>query len=86
GIRQEFLPHVFEPFSQDNTASTTSQTGLGIGLTVAHHIIELHGGRLGVESPGEGQGAIFTVTLPVLATDNEGITRPLGQSKTQSLA
>jgi len=70
GIRQEFLPHVFEAFRQDNTASPKSQTGLGIGLAIARHIVELHDGTIGVESQGEGQGATFTLTFPVRSPVN----------------
>ena len=66
GIRQEFLPHVFEAFRQDKTVSSNSH-GLGIGLAVARHLAELHGGAIQVESQGEGQGATFTLTLPSLS-------------------
>ncbi len=66
GIRQEFLPQIFKAFRQDNTANQNSH-GLGIGLAIARQLVELHGGTIGVESPGEGQGATFTVTLPVRA-------------------
>jgi len=76
GIRQNFLPHVFEAFRQDKTASSNLH-GLGIGLAVARHLVELHGGAIQVESQ-EGQGATFTVTLPALspANDNESGYRP----------
>jgi len=66
GIRQEFLPYVFEAFRQDHTASPKSQVGVGIGLAIARHLVELQGGTIGVESQGAGQGATFTVTLPIL--------------------
>jgi signal transduction histidine kinase len=69
GIRQEFLPYVFEAFRQDKTVSSNSH-GLGIGLAVARHLAELHGGAIQVESQGEGQGATFTLTLPSLSPDN----------------
>jgi signal transduction histidine kinase len=66
GIRQEFLSHVFEAFHQDNTTSSKLQSGIGVGLTIAHQLVELHGGTIQVESQ-EGQGATFTVTLPGLS-------------------
>jgi signal transduction histidine kinase len=66
GIRREFLPHVFEAFRQDKTASSNFH-GLGIGLAVARHLVELHGGAIQVESQGEGKGATFTLTLPSLS-------------------
>lgn len=66
GIRQEFLPYVFEAFRQDKTASSNSH-GLGIGLAVARHLMELHSGAIQVESQGEGKGATFTLTLPSLS-------------------
>jgi len=66
GIRQEFLAHVFEAFRQDNTASSKQQSGIGLGLTIAQQLVELHGGTIQVESQ-EGQGATFIVTLPDLS-------------------
>jgi signal transduction histidine kinase/ActR/RegA family two-component response regulator len=65
GINADFLPYVFEPFRQADTASTRTHGGLGLGLSIVRHLVELHGGRVRVESPGDGQGATFTVELPV---------------------
>jgi signal transduction histidine kinase len=65
GISAEFLPHLFEQFSQADGASTRAQAGLGLGLAIVRHIVELHGGRVRAESAGEGKGATFTVDLPV---------------------
>ena len=67
GISAAFLPHVFEPFCQ---AGGTTQ-GLGLGLAIVRQLVELHGGTVRAESPGEGRGARFTVVLPLLsaATD-----------------
>ena len=64
GIRAEFLPHVFERFRQEG-AGGAQPGGLGIGLAIVRHLVELHGGAVAAESPGEGQGATFTVRLPV---------------------
>jgi signal transduction histidine kinase/ActR/RegA family two-component response regulator len=68
GINPAFLPHVFDRFRQADSTSTRSHGGLGIGLTIVRHIVELHGGGVRAESGGEGQGATFVVTLPVAAT------------------
>jgi signal transduction histidine kinase/DNA-binding NarL/FixJ family response regulator len=64
GIPPEFLPHVFERFSQADTSTTRKNGGLGLGLSIVHHLVELHRGAIRAESPGEGQGATFTVELP----------------------
>jgi len=69
GIRAEFLPHVFERFRQADAKTTRQQGGLGLGLAIARQLVELHGGSLKAESPGEGLGAQFTVTLPRVPTE-----------------
>jgi len=66
GISADFLPYVFERFRQANSSSTRSQGGLGLGLSIVYHLVELHGGTIRAESLGEGQGATFTVQLPLL--------------------
>ncbi|MEA5570888.1 CHASE domain-containing protein [Calothrix sp. UHCC 0171] len=68
GIKPEFLPYVFDRFRQADGSSTRSFGGLGLGLAIVRHIVELHGGTVSATSPGEGKGATFTVELPVLAT------------------
>jgi PAS domain S-box-containing protein len=62
GISAEFLPYVFDPFRQGDKTNTMG--GLGLGLAIVRHLVELHGGTIQVESPGEGQGSTFTVELP----------------------
>ena len=64
GIRPESLPYVFQRFWQEGS-SQVRQGGLGLGLALARHFVELHGGTISVASPGEGQGATFEVTLPI---------------------
>ena len=66
GIRDEFLPHLFERFRQADSTTTRAHGGLGLGLAIARRIVELHGGRIEAFSPGEGKGATFRVSLPVM--------------------
>ncbi len=66
GIPPEFLPHVFERFRQADASTTRQHGGLGLGLSIVKHLVEMHGGTVRAKSPGEGQGATFTVTLPIL--------------------
>jgi two-component system, chemotaxis family, CheB/CheR fusion protein len=66
GIAPEMLPRVFEPFTQADTSLDRSKGGLGLGLTVAKGVVEMHGGTVGVKSEGLGKGAEFTLRLPLL--------------------
>ncbi|WP_373527668.1 ATP-binding protein [Nostoc sp.] len=66
GISADFLPHVFERFCQADSSHTRSNKGLGLGLAIARHVVELHGGTIQAQSQGIGQGATFTVKLPIL--------------------
>jgi PAS domain S-box-containing protein len=67
GIRPELLPVIFDRFRQGESGSTRNQGGLGIGLALVRHLVELHGGSVTAESAGEGKGAIFRVKLPLVA-------------------
>jgi CheY-like chemotaxis protein len=67
GISPDFLPYIFERFRQADGSTTRRYGGLGLGLALARHLVEAHGGTVRAESAGEGQGATFTVLLPVQA-------------------
>ena len=64
GIDAEFAPRLFEPFSQQDASTTRQHGGLGMGLAIVRHLVELHGGTVRAESPGSGGGATFIVRLP----------------------
>lgn len=82
GISLDFLPYVFERFRQANSSRSRAQGGLGLGLSIVYQLVELHGGTVGAESPGEGQGATFKVQLPLLKTrEREGEMGREGESK-----
>ena len=66
GISAEFLPYVFDRFSQADNTTTRLHRGLGLGLAITKHIVELHGGTIRAVSPGEGQGASFILRLPIM--------------------
>ncbi|MEH2281419.1 MAG: response regulator [Nostoc sp.] len=66
GIHPDFLPYMFDYFRQGDSTTTRRFGGLGLGLAIARHLIEMHGGTVWAESPGEEQGAIFTVKLPLV--------------------
>jgi signal transduction histidine kinase/ActR/RegA family two-component response regulator len=73
GIRADFLPHVFDRFRQGDQSTTRTYGGLGLGLSIVRHVVELHGGTVRAESDGEGRGATFTVELPQLRIADFGM-------------
>jgi PAS domain S-box-containing protein len=75
GIKPDFLPFVFHRFRQEEGSISRKAGGLGLGLAVVRHLVELHGGSVSAESPGPGQGSTFTVDLP-LAVDRRDKQRP----------
>jgi PAS domain S-box-containing protein len=70
GISSEFLPYVFDRFRQADSSSTRSHGGLGLGLAIVRHLVEMHGGTVDVASPGKEQGSTFTVKLPLLKSQD----------------
>ncbi len=75
GISAEFLPFVFEPFRQADSTPMRAHGGLGLGLSIARHLIDLHGGRIDAQSDGLGRGARFVVRLPTAAVWNQTTER-----------
>ncbi|MFQ4139411.1 chemotaxis protein CheB [Nodosilinea sp. PGN35] len=65
GISADLLPHIFDRFWQGDSSTTKAKPGLGLGLSIVRHLVELHGGTVAVASPGDGQGATFIVRLPL---------------------
>ncbi|HEY9650466.1 MAG TPA: PAS domain S-box protein, partial [Coleofasciculaceae cyanobacterium] len=83
GIHPDFLPYVFDHFRQEDAATTRRFGGLGLGLAIVRHLVELHGGTVQVNSLGEGHGATFTVELPLMP--HQSTTKPETKPSRQSL-
>ncbi|HYY43423.1 MAG TPA: ATP-binding protein, partial [Pyrinomonadaceae bacterium] len=83
GISAEFLPHVFDRFRQADQTTTRHHGGLGLGLAIVRHLVELHGGTVHAESQGAGHGATFTVRLPVIPIYNRDGLAERGQPATR---
>jgi PAS domain S-box-containing protein len=86
GIRPDFLPHVFERFRQADAGPTRQTAGLGLGLSIVRHIIEMHGGSVDVASDGEGKGATFRVRLPVMIVHDAAVREPREHPRTEKQA
>ncbi|MCA1577946.1 MAG: response regulator [Acidobacteria bacterium] len=74
GIEREFLPRVFDRFRQADSSTTRSFGGLGLGLAIVRHLVELHGGTVSADSDGVGKGATFSASFPLLSDRAEPIT------------
>ena len=77
GISPQFLPHMFERFRQADSSTSRQHGGLGIGLSIARELVELHGGQISAKSAGEGRGSTFIIALPLVAARHtRAIERP----------
>jgi signal transduction histidine kinase/ActR/RegA family two-component response regulator len=87
GIEPEFLPHVFESFRHGNSSTTRTHRGLGIGLSITKHLVDLHGGSIALKSGGIGRGTSATVRLPVspLVSTTVGVVRVAATMKRRYL-
>ena len=82
GITPQFLPHLFERFTQADTSINRSRGGLGMGLAIVKSHVELHGGVVSASSAGEGKGATFSVKLPISAVRQEQTVQTESQKRT----
>jgi PAS domain S-box-containing protein len=82
GISPDLLPYVFDRFKQGDLDASRRYGGLGLGLALVKHLVELHGGSVAVESPGAGQGATFIVNLPVRAVRGDSVTESRREGET----
>jgi CheY-like chemotaxis protein len=80
GIRPDFLPFVFDRFRQADSTSTRQHGGLGLGLAIARHLIEIHGGSIEARSNGEGEGAAFIVRLPLVGSLVDGPDQSMAEA------
>jgi signal transduction histidine kinase/CheY-like chemotaxis protein len=83
GIEPAFLPHVFERFRQADGSSTRRHGGLGLGLSIGRHLVELHGGRMTADSAGQGQGSTFAVYLPIRESEHRVSAPPTAAERRQ---
>jgi PAS domain S-box-containing protein len=87
GMKASFLPHVFDRFRQADSTTKRTHSGLGLGLALVRHLVELHGGKVSAESAGEGRGSTFTVRLPTVAAavdSKEWTAAPASQAEIPS--
>lgn len=85
GISKEFLPHVFDRFRRADSSTERLKDGLGLGLAIVTHLTRLHGGTVSASSPGVGQGATFTVTLPIFESISSALKSEPNPEITQQL-
>ena len=83
GIKRDFLPRVFDRFSQADGSTTRTHGGLGLGLAIVRHLVEIHGGTVRAESAGEGLGATFIVSLPLMHASRDEDATPQREADDQ---
>jgi PAS domain S-box-containing protein len=83
GISAEFLPHVFERFRQADSGITRKSGGLGLGLSIVRHIVEMHGGTVSASSAGEGQGTTFRIKMPLMSVHAEASSEAREHPRTE---
>ncbi|HEX8834379.1 MAG TPA: PAS domain S-box protein, partial [Abditibacteriaceae bacterium] len=81
GVDPAILPHIFERFRQADQSSTRSHGGLGLGLAIVRHVVEMHGGAVEADSPGLGMGTTFTVKLPIIATRSSEVSSQKAEAR-----
>ncbi len=81
GIDPGFLPHIFDPFRQEQAGTTRTRGGLGLGLAITRQLVELHGGTIDAKSEGEGRGATFIVRLPVASAKRPSTLPPSTEAR-----
>lgn len=81
GIKKEFLPHIFDRFRQADSTTQRNYSGLGLGLTIVKHLIQLHGGKISASSGGEGKGTKFLIHLPLLNGEKGETSFPAKRTK-----
>jgi signal transduction histidine kinase len=86
GISPDFLPFVFDRFRQADSSTTRGSWGLGIGLSIVRHLVELHGGSIQASSDGLGTGATFVVRLPVHVPVAAGASQPVEQAMSRDVS
>ena len=86
GIPPEFLPHIFERFRQADSGTTRQHGGVGLGLSIARHLVEMHGGSIHVTSDGKGKGSTFRVTLPLMIQLEADVRAQVGTRASPSAA
>jgi signal transduction histidine kinase len=86
GIEPAFLPYVFERFRQADSTSTRQHSGMGLGLAIVRHVVQLHGGSVSADSTGEGHGSVFTVSLPRLTKEQSALRPERNESVVDGLS
>src|SRR5205085_7776007 len=86
GIPADFLPQVFDRFRQGDACTSRTYSGLGIGLALVRHLVEVHGGTVSAESAGEGRGATFTIRLPRRTASSDSPVAPASTEVLPALA